>query len=78
MNHVSPPKFASRSESADMATLLDAQKAPNSAKIEEFVNRQIQAARRRVRLLDFFSAGLVVVITSLLFLLLVQFIDRAY
>ena len=61
-----------------MATLLDAQKAPNSAKIEEFVNRQIQAARRRVRLLDFFSAGLVVVITSLLFLLLVQFIDRAY
>ncbi|WP_020473981.1 hypothetical protein [Zavarzinella formosa] len=61
-----------------MATLLDATKAPNSAKVEEFVNRQLKAARRRVRVLDFFAAGLVVAITTLVFLLIVQFIDRAY
>ncbi len=61
-----------------MATLLDAPKAPTAAKVEEFVNRQLAAARRRVRVLDFFAAGLVVAIASLAFLLVAQFIDRAY
>lgn len=61
-----------------MATLLDAQKATNSAKVEEFVNKQIESARKRVRALDFFVAGLSVAVATLVFLFIVQMIDRAY
>ncbi|HVK12296.1 MAG TPA: hypothetical protein VM597_26320 [Gemmataceae bacterium] len=59
-----------------MATLLDAPKGPNPAKVEEFVEKQLQAARRRVRVLDFFLTGLVLGIGTLVFLLAVQLIDR--
>ena len=59
-----------------MATLLDAPKGPNPAKFEEFVEKQLQAARRRVRVLDFFLTGLVLGIGTLVFLLAVQLIDR--
>lgn len=59
-----------------MATLLDAPIAPSPAKIDEFVHKQIGAARRRLRLLDCFMAGLSLAIGSLVFLLVVLLIDR--
>src|SRR5215218_5029746 len=59
-----------------MATLLDAPKGPNPAKLEEFVEKQLTAARRRVRVLDFFMTGLVLGIGTLVFFLVVQLIDR--
>src|SRR5262245_50916967 len=59
-----------------MATLLDAPKAPNPAKIEEFVEKQIGAARRRLRVLEFFMAGLSLALASLVFLLAVLLVDR--
>src|SRR5262249_14168398 len=59
-----------------MATLLDPPKAPNPAKVEEFVEKQLNAARRRVRVLDFFLTGLVLGILSLVFFLAVQLVDR--
>lgn len=61
-----------------MATLLDAAKPQKSAKMEEFVQRQLSLARSRVRLLDYFSASLVLAVFSLVFLLTVQLLDRAY
>ncbi|HEX3147791.1 MAG TPA: hypothetical protein VHR66_06880, partial [Gemmataceae bacterium] len=57
-----------------MATLLDAPKP--TAKIEEFVERQLTAARRRVRLLDFFLVGLTIAAASLAFLLVCLLINR--
>src|SRR5262245_6039003 len=59
-----------------MATLLDAPKAPTPAKVEEFVEKQLKAARRRVRLLDFFMAGLLLAVVSLAFLVAVLLVDR--
>ena len=59
-----------------MATLLDAPKAPTAAKLEEYVQRQLTAARRRVRLLDFFSAGLSLAVGALVVLLALQLVDR--
>src|SRR3954453_11934199 len=57
-----------------MATLLDAPKP--TAKIEEFVERQLTAARRRVRVLDFFLVGLALAAGSLAFLLLALLVNR--
>src|SRR5579864_8091416 len=57
-----------------MATLLDAPRP--AAKVEEFVERQLAAARRRVRVLDFFLAGLSLAIGSLIFLLAALLVDR--
>jgi hypothetical protein len=59
-----------------MATLLDAPKPPSPAKVEEFVEKQLRAARRRVRVLDFFMAGLSLAVGSLLFFFAVQLVDR--
>jgi hypothetical protein len=59
-----------------MATLLDAPKGPTPAKIEEFVEKQLGAARRRVRVLDFFMAGLTLALLSLIFLFAVLLVDR--
>src|SRR5262249_32695360 len=59
-----------------MATLLDAPKGPNPAKVEEFVENQIKAARRRVRLLDYFMAGLTLAVISLAFLVVALLVDR--
>ena len=56
-----------------MATLLDAPKVP---RVEEFVEKQLTAARRRVRVLDFFLAGLVLAVGSLALLLVALFINR--
>ena len=58
-----------------MATLLDAPKA-NPNQISDFVEKQLNAARRRVRTLDFFLAGLSLALVSLAFLLVVLLIDR--
>ena len=58
------------------ATLLDAPRSPNPAKLEEFVEAQLTAARRRVRVLDVFLAGLVLAVASLAFLFVVLLIDR--
>jgi collagen type III alpha len=57
-----------------MATLLDAPKP--TAKIEEFVERQLTAARRRVRVLDFFLVGLALAAGSLAFLLVCLLVNR--
>jgi len=57
-----------------MATLLDAPKP--TAKVEEFVERQLTAARRRVRVLDFFLVGLTLAVGSLAFLLATLLVDR--
>lgn len=59
-----------------MATLLDAPKGPSPAKIEEFVEKQLAAARRRLRVLDFFMTGLALAVASLAFLLAVLLVDR--
>lgn len=59
-----------------MATLLDAPKQPSPAKYDEFVQKQLNAARRRVRVLDFFAVGLFVGVGSLLFLFVALMIDR--
>jgi collagen type III alpha len=59
-----------------MTTLLDAPKPPSPAKIEEFVEKQLRAARRRVRVLDFFMTGLALAVVSLIFLLAVLLVDR--
>ena len=59
-----------------MATLLDAPKPPNPAKVEEYVEKQLNAARRRVRLLDYFMAGLSLAVVSLAFLVAVLLVDR--
>src|SRR5262245_47111612 len=59
-----------------MATLLDAPKPPSPGKIEEFVEKQLAAARRRLRVLDFFMTGLTLAVGSLLFFFAVQLIDR--
>ena len=59
-----------------MATLLDAPKSPNPAKVEDFVEKQLAAARRRVRVLDFFLAGLTLAVGSLAFLLVALLVDR--
>lgn len=58
-----------------MATLLDAPRpGPN---VEAFVEKQLIAARRRVRFLDFFLAGLTLGIGSLVVLLAGLLVDRA-
>jgi collagen type III alpha len=59
-----------------MATLLDAPKPPSPAKIEEFVEKQLKAARRRLRVLDFFMTGLTLAVGSLLFFFAVLLVDR--
>jgi hypothetical protein len=59
-----------------MATLLDAPKPPSSAKVEEFVDKQLRAARRRVRVLDFFINGLALAVVTLVFVLAVLLVDR--
>src|SRR3954466_687897 len=59
-----------------MATLLDAPKSPSPAKVEEFVDRQLAAARRRVRVLDFFMTGLTLAVASLVFLFAALLVDR--
>ena len=61
-----------------MATLLNTPKAPNSAKIEEFVQKQLGAAQRRIRFLDLFSTGLQFAIGTLVFALTVQLVDRYF
>src|SRR5689334_16176181 len=58
-----------------MATLLDAPKA-NPAAATDYVQKQIVAARKRVRTLDFFVAGLSLAVVSLAFLFAVLLIDR--
>lgn len=58
-----------------MATLTDAAKA-NPAQFSNFVEKQLNAARRRVRTLDFFLAGLSLALVSFAFLLVVLLIDR--
>src|SRR5207247_9528869 len=65
-----------RRRSLVMATLLDAPKGPTPAKIEEFVEKQLGAARRRLRVLDFFMTGLALGVASLVFLLAVLIVDR--
>jgi hypothetical protein len=57
-----------------MASLLDAPKP--APKVEEFVEKQLTAARRRVRLLDFFLVGLGLAGVSLVFLLAALIVDR--
>jgi collagen type III alpha len=57
-----------------MATLLDAPKP--APKLEEYVEKQLTAARRRVRLLDAFLVGLTVAVASLLFSLGLLMVDR--
>jgi hypothetical protein len=57
-----------------MATLLDAPRP--AAKVEEFVEKQLAAARRRVRVLDFFLAGLSLAVGSLILLLAALLVDR--
>jgi hypothetical protein len=59
-----------------MATLLDAPRSPNPAKLEQFVERQLTAARRRVRVLDIFVTGLVFAVGSLAFLLAALLLNR--
>src|SRR5688572_28247490 len=59
-----------------MATLLDAPKSPSPAKVEEFVEKQLNAARRRVRLLDFFLIGLSLAVVSLAFLFAALLVNR--
>ena len=59
-----------------MATLLDAPKSATPAKVEEFVENQLKAARRRVRLLDYFMAGLTLAVISLGFLVVALLVDR--
>ena len=57
-----------------MPTVLDTPK--QATKQEEFVEKQIEQARKRIRTLDFFSAGLILLICSLAFLLAVLLVDR--
>jgi hypothetical protein len=57
-----------------MASLLDAPKP--APRVEEFVEKQLTAARRRVRLLDFFIVGLGLAVVSLAFLLAALIVDR--
>src|SRR3954447_4869697 len=57
-----------------MATLLDAPKP--TAKVEEFVERQLTAARRRVRMLDFLLVGLTLAVGTLVFPLVALLVDR--
>src|SRR5262245_52251845 len=57
-----------------MATLLDAPKP--TPKVEEYVEKQLTAARRRVRLLDAFLVGLAVAVASLFFSLALLLVDR--
>jgi collagen type III alpha len=59
-----------------MATLLDPPKPPNPAKVEEFVEKQLRAARRRFRVLDYFMAGLTLAVGSLVFVLAALLVDR--
>lgn len=47
-----------------------------ASKQEEFVEKQIEQARARIRTLDYFSAGLTLLIGSLAFLLAVLLVDR--
>src|SRR6476659_4626942 len=46
------------------------------SKQEEFVEKQIEQARSRIRTLDYFSAGLTLLIGSFAFLLAILLIDR--
>ena len=49
-----------------------------AARLEEFAEKQLTHARRRIRQLDFFGAGLALLLGSLLFMLLVLIIDRKF
>ena len=59
-----------------MTKLLDAPKPSRSIKDEEFVGKQLIAARRRVRVLDYFLAGLMLAVGSLVLLLIALLINR--
>lgn len=61
-----------------MATLLDPPKPSRSVRDEEFVERQLVAARRRVRLLDYFLAGLSLGVVSLFLLLIALLVNRYF
>ncbi len=60
-----------------MPAIVDKDK-PKASKPEAFVEKQIEHARGRIRTLDFFQTGLVVLIATLAFIFAILLIDRAY
>lgn len=60
-----------------MPAVLDKEKQ-KASKPEAFVEKQIAQARGRIRLLDFFQTGLVLLIGTFAFVFVLLLIDRAY
>ena len=60
-----------------MPAVLDKDK-PKASKPEAFVEKQIEHARGRIRALDFFQTGLILLIATLAFVFAILLIDRSY